>query len=110
MDEYESQIVSPVVIDNLIAKPVSKTEPEYIQCLVCGLEISIPKSLGLCMVDTGDQSSNHMAICLNAKCEISAHSHVSHRNKRCIFKIPEFLDCLVFRSLIMNYLTDYSLL
>ncbi len=72
MDQNESPMVFPVVIDNNIAKPISKTEPACIWCLVWGLETSIWKSLGICMIDTCDQSSNCMAIYLNTKCGIFA--------------------------------------
>ncbi len=90
MDENESPKVLSVVIDNHLAKPILPTEPAGICCLVCGLETSIWESLGICMIDTCGQSSNHLAICLNSQCCISAHSHVLDRNKQFIFNIQDF--------------------
>ncbi len=95
IDGIESPILIPVVINNHLPKPISKSEWVHIWCLVCGLQTSIWKSLVIQTVNTCDQSSNHMARYVCPKCGISAHSHVSYKNKRIVINIPEFcgLSC-----------------
>ncbi len=90
IDEIESPILLPLVI----GKHPPKANIEIRTCmhlvLICGLETRFWKSLGIHSADTCDRSSNHMTICVNPKCRISAHSHVSYKNKWFAFKIPEF--------------------
>ncbi len=47
IDEIKSPILLPAVINNHLPKPISKSEPVQIWCLVCGLETSVWKSLGI---------------------------------------------------------------
>ncbi len=51
-----------------------------VQCVVCGLETSIKKSLGIQIVDTCDQSPIHMATCSIPNYDEFSHSHVSPMN------------------------------
>ncbi len=87
MDEYERTIFSPIVdVENHCPKPVSKSAHVCIRCVVCGLETSIQKSLGIQTVDTCDQSSNHMATCINPPCDIMVQSYV--KQQYCHLFIP----------------------
>ncbi len=96
IDENKSPIVLPVIIDNHLAKPISKSEAACIWYLVCGSESSIPW--------------NHIVICLNPKCGMSAHSHIPDKTNSSFSRFKKFMGCLVFRWLIMNNQMDYSLL
>ncbi len=96
INEIESPILLPAIIDNHLLKPISKSEPVCIQCLVCGLETSIQKSLGIQIVNTCDQSYSHMAICVHPKCGISAHSYLSYKIKWFVFNIREFCGLFCF--------------
>jgi len=108
------KIESPILLPLVIGKHPPKANIEIRTCmhlvLICGLETRFWKSLGIHSADTCDRSSNHMTICVNPKCRISAHSHVSYKNKWFAFKIPEFwgLFCLL-RLLIIYYQMDCSL-
>ncbi len=107
IDEIESPILLPAIIDNHLPKAILISEPVCIWCLFCGLETSIWKSHTIQIVDTCDQSSNHIMICVHPKCGFSAHSHVCYKNKRFVFKIPEFcghheLSTKLFSSALNN--------
>ncbi len=53
---------------------VSNSPTSHVQCVVCGLEASIQRSLQIQTVVTFDRPCNFIVRCSNQNCDIRAHN------------------------------------
>ncbi len=74
--------VGPIDAKSHELLPVSYSSSVCVLCVVCGLQTSTWRSLGIQTVDTCDRLFHCMARCVNPNCGIIAQSHVSSKTSR----------------------------